>query len=90
MKAEDKRFLDDLEGTAPTKKKGSGGQGQREEVEEDVVDFIYDPYWSPTPYSAFKLLISVRFAAGLWTTISDCDETYNYWEPVIVVVSFTY
>jgi hypothetical protein len=71
------------------------GQGQRvvvggvsskkgrvidENVEDD--DFYPDTHWSPTPYSAFKLFISARFAAALWTTISDCDETYNYWEPV--------
>ena len=41
-----------------------------------------DNEWSPAPYSAFKLILSARFAAALWTSISDCDETYNYWEPV--------
>ena len=43
-----------------------------------------DNEWSPAPYSAFKLILSARFAAALWTSISDCDETYNYWEPVSI------
>ncbi|XP_052891922.1 alpha-1,2-mannosyltransferase ALG9 [Anopheles moucheti] len=39
--------------------------------------------------SAFKTnffvvvtLIVVRIQAALWSTISDCDETFNYWEPL--------
>ncbi len=50
--------------------------------EDNIDDFIHDPHWSPEPVSALKFFISARFAAALWTTISDCDETYNYWEPV--------
>ena len=23
-----------------------------------------------------------RVTAGMWSGISDCDETYNYWEPL--------
>jgi len=37
--------------------------------------------WTPTPYIAFKILISARLGAAVWSGISDCDETYNYWEP---------
>ncbi|GFR69391.1 mannosyltransferase, partial [Elysia marginata] len=37
--------------------------------------------WTPSPGTAFKLLMSVRLCAALWNGISDCDETYNYWEP---------
>jgi len=38
--------------------------------------------WSPTPYTAFKVLLSARLCAAIWSGISDCDETYNYWEPI--------
>jgi len=37
--------------------------------------------WTPSPYIAFKILISARLGAAVWSGISDCDETYNYWEP---------
>jgi alpha-1,2-mannosyltransferase len=32
-------------------------------------------------YLAFKLIVSVRLSAAFWSIISDCDETFNYWEP---------
>ncbi|TKR89554.1 hypothetical protein L596_013637 [Steinernema carpocapsae] len=31
---------------------------------------------------AIKLILTVRVCSGLWTGISDCDETFNYWEPM--------
>eukprot|EP00928_Gymnodinium_smaydae_P083339 TRINITY_DN66573_c0_g1_i1.p1 TRINITY_DN66573_c0_g1~~TRINITY_DN66573_c0_g1_i1.p1 ORF type:complete len:591 (-),score=90.40 TRINITY_DN66573_c0_g1_i1:56-1828(-) len=31
---------------------------------------------------AFVLLAAVRILAGLLTMIADCDETFNYWEPL--------
>ena len=37
--------------------------------------------WTPAPHAALKILISVRLGSGVWSAISDCDETYNYWEP---------
>lgn len=38
--------------------------------------------WAPEGSTAFKCLVSARFCAALLSNISDCDETYNYWEPV--------
>jgi alpha-1,2-mannosyltransferase len=32
--------------------------------------------------TAFKALLSARFCAAIWTHITDCDETFNYWEPL--------
>ncbi|XP_016148243.1 LOW QUALITY PROTEIN: alpha-1,2-mannosyltransferase ALG9-like, partial [Sinocyclocheilus grahami] len=37
--------------------------------------------WAPEGSTAFKCLVSARFCAALLGNISDCDETYNYWEP---------
>lgn len=31
--------------------------------------------------TAFKLILSARFCSAIWCHITDCDETYNYWEP---------
>ncbi|XP_058130276.1 alpha-1,2-mannosyltransferase ALG9 [Anopheles ziemanni] len=31
---------------------------------------------------AIFMLLLVRLQAALWSIISDCDETYNYWEPL--------
>ncbi|KAL0995005.1 hypothetical protein UPYG_G00130540 [Umbra pygmaea] len=40
------------------------------------------PVWAPEGSTAFKCLLSARFCAALLSNISDCDETYNYWEPM--------
>ncbi|ESN96300.1 hypothetical protein HELRODRAFT_68493, partial [Helobdella robusta] len=37
--------------------------------------------WSPSLHTAFKVLLSARLSSAIWSNISDCDETYNYWEP---------
>ncbi|XP_058866178.1 alpha-1,2-mannosyltransferase ALG9-like isoform X1 [Acipenser ruthenus] len=37
--------------------------------------------WAPEGSTAFKCLISARFCAALLSNISDCDETFNFWEP---------
>lgn len=34
----------------------------------------------------FKAFLSARFCAALWSHISDCDETYNFWEPLHYLV----
>lgn len=38
--------------------------------------------WTPKGYTAFKILLSARLCAAVWNIVGDCDETYNYWEPV--------
>ncbi|CAH0387165.1 unnamed protein product [Bemisia tabaci] len=35
----------------------------------------------PSTGTVFKILLSARFCAAIWSIISDCDETFNYWEP---------
>lgn len=39
------------------------------------------PPWMPSNFTAFKAFLSVRLSAAFWSLVSDCDETYNYWEP---------
>lgn len=41
-----------------------------------------NPLLYPGGDTAFKALLSARFCAAIWSHISDCDETYNYWEPL--------
>ncbi|XP_019620382.1 PREDICTED: alpha-1,2-mannosyltransferase ALG9-like isoform X2 [Branchiostoma belcheri] len=50
-----------------------------ERREEEVV--TVQSCWAPSFHTAFKVLLSARFCAALLSNISDCDETYNYWEP---------
>lgn len=38
--------------------------------------------WMPQFRSCFRLLLMVRMISALYSTITDCDETYNYWEPL--------
>ncbi|XP_039296136.1 alpha-1,2-mannosyltransferase ALG9 [Nilaparvata lugens] len=35
----------------------------------------------PSADTAFKALLSARFCAAIWSHVTDCDETFNYWEP---------
>lgn len=42
--------------------------------------------WAPEGSTAFKCLLSARFCAALLSNISDCDETFNYWEPVCTCI----
>ncbi|GAA5967449.1 hypothetical protein JCM11641_000549 [Rhodosporidiobolus odoratus] len=42
--------------------------------------------WNPPLLTAFRLLILIRFCAAMYTAISDCDEVYNYWEPLHYLV----
>ena len=37
--------------------------------------------WTPSGYTAFKVILSARLCAAIWNNIQDCDETFNYWEP---------
>ncbi|KAG8833676.1 mannosyltransferase, partial [Serendipita sp. 399] len=40
------------------------------------------PSWSPSFSSAVRLLLLVRFCAAMYSNISDCDEVFNFWEPL--------
>ena len=31
---------------------------------------------------SLKLFLTVRLSAAVWSTVADCDETFNYWEPM--------
>ncbi|XP_064614861.1 alpha-1,2-mannosyltransferase ALG9-like [Liolophura sinensis] len=48
-------------------------------------DSYYQP-WTPSAYTAFKTFLSARLCAAVWSIITDCDETFNYWEPLHYVV----
>lgn len=36
----------------------------------------------PDASMTFKVFLSARFCAAIWSHITDCDETFNYWEPL--------
>ena len=38
--------------------------------------------WAPTAGMAFRYLLAARLCSVFFMHISDCDETFNYWEPV--------
>ena len=38
--------------------------------------------WCPSTKLALKLFLTVRLSAAVWSTVADCDETFNYWEPM--------
>lgn len=42
--------------------------------------------WRPDAVAA-GLLLTARLASALFNHISDCDETFNYWEPISKLVA---
>ncbi|WAQ87472.1 hypothetical protein PtA15_8A376 [Puccinia triticina] len=44
------------------------------------------PPWVPKLSVAFRILVLVRFCAAMYSSISDCDETFNFWEPTHYLV----
>ncbi|KEI38671.1 glycosyltransferase family 22 protein [Mixia osmundae IAM 14324] len=41
------------------------------------------PPWNPSFSTAFRLIILIRVAAAMYTSVTmDCDEVFNYWEPL--------
>ncbi|XP_057282525.1 alpha-1,2-mannosyltransferase ALG9-like [Pezoporus wallicus] len=73
---------------------GGGGEAARPRSEAAVTEEarLESPgskagqVWAPEGSTAFKCLISARFCAALLSNISDCDETFNYWEPTHYLV----
>lgn len=45
-----------------------------------------EPGWTPNPMTVYVLLASIRIFAAIVNGIADCDETYNYWEPLHMVL----
>lgn len=40
------------------------------------------PGWTPNIFTVFVSLLVIRICAAFRNGIADCDETYNYWEPL--------
>ncbi|KAG8769419.1 mannosyltransferase [Ceratobasidium sp. 428] len=38
--------------------------------------------WCPSFSVAFRILILIRVCAATWSNIQDCDEVFNFWEPL--------
>lgn len=58
------------------------------EKREYSINSIIGP-WTPSTSTAFKALLSARLCAAVWSNISDCDETFNYWEPAHYLIHGT-
>jgi len=56
-------------------------QGDREQSQETKTAAVRDDSWCPATGTAWKLLLSARLCAAVWSGVSDCDEAFNYWEP---------
>lgn len=41
---------------------------------------------TPDASVVLKAFLSARLCAAIWSHITDCDETYNYWEPLHYLV----
>ncbi|CEL56132.1 alpha-1,2-mannosyltransferase [Rhizoctonia solani AG-1 IB] len=38
--------------------------------------------WCPGLSTAFRMLVLIRVCAATWSNIQDCDEVFNFWEPL--------
>lgn len=43
---------------------------------------VQDKDWFVRYDAPLKILLTARFLAAFLVHIPDCDETFNYWEPV--------
>jgi hypothetical protein len=43
---------------------------------------IHEKDWFMRFDAPLKIILTARFFAAFLVHISDCDETFNYWEPV--------
>ena len=67
---------------------------QQSSRQQEVIDERGLPYatnetefpYIPSAFTAWKALFIVRLSAAFWSVISDCDETYNYWDPPIRIL----
>ncbi|XP_075047014.1 alpha-1,2-mannosyltransferase ALG9 isoform X1 [Mixophyes fleayi] len=76
-------------GTGGEREENNGKQREDGRVPEHNTESAYSKagqVWAPEGATAFKCLISARFCAALLSNISDCDETFNYWEPTHYLV----
>lgn len=48
----------------------------------DIIDLKTTHFMYPCRYDALALLICSRAIGAIFSIIHDCDETYNYWEPL--------
>ncbi|ESK90937.1 glycosyltransferase family 22 protein [Moniliophthora roreri MCA 2997] len=49
---------------------------------QDKVRRTAKPPWSPSFSLAFRILILIRITGAMYSNIDDCDEVYNFWEPL--------
>ena len=66
--------------TAPQRKPGepsSEDEAPSQKASSDVSEV-----WLPETTTALKLLLSANMSSALMNGVSDCDETFNYWEPL--------
>ncbi|CAH0557064.1 unnamed protein product [Brassicogethes aeneus] len=78
----------------PPKRKETRKEGNKKpskcpppKIEQSKVEVAApSPLVYPGGDTAFKALLSARFCAAIWSHISDCDETYNFWEPLHYLV----
>ncbi|CAG9771208.1 unnamed protein product [Ceutorhynchus assimilis] len=66
--------------------KKSTNKNQPTKTEKKIVEAVNSNLTFPSGDTAFKALLSARFCAAIWSHITDCDETFNYWEPTHYLV----
>ncbi|XP_037951911.1 alpha-1,2-mannosyltransferase ALG9 [Teleopsis dalmanni] len=63
-------------------KKSNGGKANTSPVSAEKTNAIM-----PGVDTAFKTFVSARLCSAIWAYISDCDETFNYWEPLHYIIN---
>ncbi|XP_055698736.1 alpha-1,2-mannosyltransferase ALG9 [Phlebotomus papatasi] len=86
---------ENTQGRKPPAKLRVGGKGSKDDTGKSKSKSFWNsskkkdaPPVSSTKFlifghdSAIKLLFTTRLFAAIWSHISDCDETFNYWDPL--------
>lgn len=75
-----------LRHNAPMLKKENKKSKNAKQIKQPKAEAVSAPLLFPAGQTAFKAILSARFCAAIWSIISDCDETFNYWEPMHFLV----
>ncbi|KAN0064966.1 mannosyltransferase [Thecaphora frezii] len=59
---------------------------RRNALLQDYNKLHQKPAWSPAFNAAARFLLIIRVASAMYSVINDCDEAYNYWEPLHLLI----
>ncbi|KAI5122384.1 hypothetical protein M0805_004141 [Coniferiporia weirii] len=67
---------------AKAKKDAPKPMARHDGLLQDLTRRSQRPPWCPSFSLAVRILLLIRVSGAMYSNISDCDEVYNFWEPL--------